>query len=85
MNWSLLLYVSLERNTKDVCKWWEGHKFKGLFDYFWTHDLKSDQTHELIEKYCDFTSENVSAICSNATTMHHCVMTLLSKMVQQVL
>jgi serine carboxypeptidase-like clade 2 len=29
--------------------------------------LNSDQTHELIEKYCDFTSENTSAICNNAT------------------
>jgi serine carboxypeptidase-like clade 2 len=30
--------------------------------------LNSDQTHEIIEKYCDFTTENVSAICINATT-----------------
>ncbi|CAK8566821.1 unnamed protein product [Lathyrus sativus] len=41
---------------------------KGIFDYFWTHALNSDQTHELIDKYCDFASENVSAICVNATT-----------------
>ncbi|CAJ2668619.1 serine carboxypeptidase 1-like [Trifolium pratense] len=41
---------------------------KGLFDYLWTHALNSDQTHELIEKYCDFTTENTSAICNNATT-----------------
>lgn len=40
---------------------------KGLFDYFWTHALNSDQTHEIIEKYCDFSSENSSAICLNAT------------------
>jgi len=40
---------------------------KGIYDYIWTHALSSDQTHELIEKYCDFTSENVSAICANAT------------------
>ena len=40
---------------------------KGIFDYLWTHALNSDQTHELIQKYCDFTSENVSAICANAT------------------
>ncbi|KAK7401171.1 hypothetical protein VNO78_12491 [Psophocarpus tetragonolobus] len=39
---------------------------KGILDYFWTHALNSDQTHELIEKYCDFNSENVSEICSNA-------------------
>ncbi|XP_004502015.1 serine carboxypeptidase 1-like [Cicer arietinum] len=40
---------------------------KGLYDYFWTHALNSDQTHELIDKYCDFTSEKISAICVNAT------------------
>ncbi|KAK7316633.1 hypothetical protein RJT34_00248 [Clitoria ternatea] len=40
---------------------------KGIFDYFWTHALNSDQTHELIEKYCDFSAENVSSICVNAT------------------
>lgn len=40
---------------------------KGLYDYFWTHALNSDQTHELIEKYCDFASENPSSsICINA-------------------
>ncbi|KAK7324016.1 hypothetical protein VNO77_27555 [Canavalia gladiata] len=37
------------------------------YDYLWTHALNSDQTHELIQKYCDFTSENVTAICVNAT------------------
>lgn len=25
---------------------------KGIFDYFWTRALNSDQTHEVIEKYC---------------------------------
>lgn len=40
---------------------------KGIFDYFWTHALNSDQTHHLIKKYCDFTSENISAACINAT------------------
>ncbi|GAU46151.1 hypothetical protein TSUD_401550 [Trifolium subterraneum] len=40
---------------------------QGLYDYFWTHALNSDQTHELIEKYCDFTTRNQSAICNNAT------------------
>jgi len=35
----------------------------------WTHALNSDQTHELIEKYCDFTTKNVSAICTNAMNM----------------
>ncbi|KAL2321881.1 hypothetical protein Fmac_026260 [Flemingia macrophylla] len=39
---------------------------KGVVDYLWTHALNSDQTHELIEKYCDFTSEKVSAICYKA-------------------
>ncbi|KAK2442737.1 serine carboxypeptidase [Trifolium repens] len=40
---------------------------QGLYDYFWTHALNSDQTHELIEKYCDFTTRNQSKICINAT------------------
>ncbi|KHN05141.1 Serine carboxypeptidase II-3 [Glycine soja] len=40
---------------------------KGIVDYLWTHALNSDQTHELIEKYCDYSSENISQICSNAT------------------
>ncbi|KAK7401170.1 hypothetical protein VNO78_12490 [Psophocarpus tetragonolobus] len=40
---------------------------EGIFDYLWTHALSSDETHELIENYCDFTSDNVSAICANAT------------------
>ncbi|KAK7401236.1 hypothetical protein VNO78_12566 [Psophocarpus tetragonolobus] len=40
---------------------------KGIFDYFWTHALNSDQTHQLVKKYCDFTSENISAVCINAT------------------
>jgi len=39
---------------------------KGIFDYLWAHALSSDQTHELIEKYCDF-SEKVSRICANAS------------------
>ncbi|KAK7401235.1 hypothetical protein VNO78_12565 [Psophocarpus tetragonolobus] len=44
---------------------------KGRFDYLWTHALNSDQTHELIEKFCDFASENISEICSNATIMSY--------------
>ncbi|KAJ1410267.1 Serine carboxypeptidase, serine active site [Sesbania bispinosa] len=40
---------------------------KGIVDYLWTHALNSDQTHELIEKYCDLTSENPSRICNIAT------------------
>ncbi|RYR79999.1 hypothetical protein Ahy_A01g004784 isoform F [Arachis hypogaea] len=41
---------------------------KGLFDYLWTHALNSDQTHELIETYCDFKPHQpISSICINAT------------------
>jgi len=40
---------------------------KGIVDYLWSHALNSDQTHELIQKYCDFSAENVSEICANAT------------------
>lgn len=33
---------------------------KGMYDYFWTHALNSDETHEGIEKHCDFENGNFS-------------------------
>ncbi|GAA0175326.1 serine protease [Lithospermum erythrorhizon] len=43
---------------------------KGMFDYFATHALISDQTSMKINKYCDFSSHDVrqSSLCQNATT-----------------
>ncbi|KAK7306708.1 hypothetical protein VNO77_44663 [Canavalia gladiata] len=41
---------------------------KGILDYLWTHALNSDQTHMLINKYCDFSAVNISPMCINATT-----------------
>lgn len=38
---------------------------KGLYDYWWTHAINSDATHDAILKYCDFASETSSAMCDN--------------------
>lgn len=27
---------------------------KGMYEYYWTHAMISDETHEGIEKYCNF-------------------------------
>ncbi|XP_062020307.1 serine carboxypeptidase 1-like [Rosa rugosa] len=35
----------------------------GGYDYLWTHDLNSDETHAGIQKYCDFASGNISQTC----------------------
>ncbi|KAI9082279.1 hypothetical protein K1719_035702 [Acacia pycnantha] len=40
---------------------------KGVYDYFWTHGLMSDETHEAIDKYCDFASETTSDKCLSFT------------------
>ncbi|KAK1418272.1 hypothetical protein QVD17_27415 [Tagetes erecta] len=40
---------------------------QGMYDYWWTHALYSDTTHDAIVKYCDFGSESTSDICGNAT------------------
>ncbi|XP_054799489.1 serine carboxypeptidase 1-like [Prosopis cineraria] len=40
---------------------------KGVYDYFWTHAVMSDETHEAIGKYCDFASESVSDECESST------------------
>ncbi|KAK7321712.1 hypothetical protein VNO77_32595 [Canavalia gladiata] len=36
---------------------------KGMFDFFWTHALNSDETHEGIERHCDFESGNFTSEC----------------------
>ncbi|KAK1418274.1 hypothetical protein QVD17_27417 [Tagetes erecta] len=38
---------------------------KGMYDYWWTHALNSDATHEAIFKYCDFASDFSSPMCDN--------------------
>ncbi|KAI3725803.1 hypothetical protein L1987_65597 [Smallanthus sonchifolius] len=40
---------------------------KGLYDYWWTHAINSDATHDAIYKYCDFASSSSSAMCDNIT------------------
>ncbi|CAJ1972652.1 unnamed protein product [Sphenostylis stenocarpa] len=37
---------------------------KGMYDYFWTHALNSDETHEGIERHCDFESGNFTSECN---------------------
>lgn len=36
---------------------------QGMYDYFWTHALNSDETHAGIQKYCDFVTGNLSNTC----------------------
>ncbi|XP_061355887.1 serine carboxypeptidase 1-like [Gastrolobium bilobum] len=36
---------------------------KGMYDYFWTHALNSDETHEGIERHCDFESVDFTSEC----------------------
>ncbi|KAM7278269.1 hypothetical protein ACFE04_005403 [Oxalis oulophora] len=40
---------------------------KGMYDYFWTHALISDEANNKINKNCDYTSGNLSSACDNAT------------------
>ncbi|KAK9715149.1 hypothetical protein RND81_06G146100 [Saponaria officinalis] len=39
----------------------------GMYDYFWTHAMYSDETHAKIQKYCNFSDEVTSEECNNAT------------------
>nr|GFA59458.1 serine carboxypeptidase II-3-like [Tanacetum cinerariifolium] len=39
---------------------------KGLYDYWWTHAILSDATHDAIFKYCNFSSESSSEINASA-------------------
>ncbi|PON49562.1 Serine carboxypeptidase-like [Trema orientale] len=36
---------------------------QGIYEYFWTHALNSDETHAGIQKYCDFVTGNFSDTC----------------------
>ncbi|KAK9073965.1 hypothetical protein SSX86_006559 [Deinandra increscens subsp. villosa] len=40
---------------------------KGLYDHWWTHALNSDETHDGIQKYCNFTGGSLSLMCRNVT------------------
>ncbi|ESW32816.1 hypothetical protein PHAVU_001G019500 [Phaseolus vulgaris] len=37
---------------------------KGMYEYFWTHAMNSDETHEGIERHCDFESGNLTSECN---------------------
>lgn len=36
---------------------------KGMFDFFWTHALNSDETNAGVNKYCDFATGKPSTSC----------------------
>ncbi|XP_062100210.1 serine carboxypeptidase 1-like [Humulus lupulus] len=36
---------------------------QGIYEYYWSHALNSDETHAGIQKYCDFVTGNFSSIC----------------------
>ncbi|XP_076883277.1 serine carboxypeptidase 1-like [Bidens hawaiensis] len=38
---------------------------QGMYDYFWTHALNSDETNTAINKYCDYASGNFSSTCEH--------------------
>ena len=38
---------------------------QGMFDYYWTHALNSDETHEGIRLHCDFITGNFTDDCIN--------------------
>lgn len=40
---------------------------KGMYDYFWTHGLNSDETRKGIEKHCDFKTSNFTIECVKYT------------------
>ncbi|KAE9458530.1 hypothetical protein C3L33_09575, partial [Rhododendron williamsianum] len=41
----------------------DGTTGKGIYDYYWTHALISDETHAGITRHCDFVSGNFSRTC----------------------
>ncbi|CAK9185850.1 unnamed protein product [Ilex paraguariensis] len=36
---------------------------QGMYDFYWTHALNSDETHAGIDKYCDYLTGNYSGPC----------------------
>ncbi|KAK9054344.1 hypothetical protein SSX86_025422 [Deinandra increscens subsp. villosa] len=38
---------------------------KGMYDYYWTHAINSDETHAAINKYCDYVTGNFSDTCEH--------------------
>ncbi|KAI3702209.1 hypothetical protein L6452_27936 [Arctium lappa] len=39
---------------------------KGMFDYWWTHAINSDTTHDAIFKYCNFVNDSSTGICDQS-------------------
>nr|XP_043629652.1 serine carboxypeptidase 1-like [Erigeron canadensis] len=40
---------------------------KGMYDYWWTHAINSDATHDAILKYCNFSADSSSEMCEKST------------------
>lgn len=36
----------------------------GMYDYFWTHGLISDETHKGLQKHCNFKHANLTSECN---------------------
>ncbi|KAJ9552065.1 hypothetical protein OSB04_016110 [Centaurea solstitialis] len=39
---------------------------RGMFDYWWSHALNSDETHDSIFKYCNFVNDSSSSKCHDS-------------------
>lgn len=39
---------------------------KGIYDYWWTHGINSDATHDAVFKYC-FGNDTSAGMCINST------------------
>ncbi|XP_076940259.1 serine carboxypeptidase 1-like [Bidens hawaiensis] len=48
---------------------------QGMYDYFWTHALISDETNAGINKYCDYASGNFSSTCEHYQSQGRSVFT----------
>nr|XP_043630085.1 serine carboxypeptidase 1-like [Erigeron canadensis] len=43
-------------------------RLKGMYDYWWSHAIISDATHDAIVKYCNFSNiDSLSEMCENST------------------
>ncbi|XP_076940266.1 serine carboxypeptidase 1-like [Bidens hawaiensis] len=48
----------------------ENTRYQGMYDYYWTHALNSDETHAGIIKYCDYVSEVMKGVPNHSFNMY---------------
>ncbi|XP_024959840.1 serine carboxypeptidase II-3-like [Cynara cardunculus var. scolymus] len=41
---------------------------KGMYDYWWSHAINSDATHDAIFKYCNFVNDSSTGMCHDSTS-----------------